>query len=108
MDKIEANFRNDIEKEDREYAAFPEIIRRRIKYFGTEIPRVLCRGNAKEVKYMTIAVNFSYKNIEHSIRSSISASVDEDKFQSLCALIKKKYTEVVHNATQMIKRDFSI
>ncbi|MBF0198397.1 MAG: hypothetical protein HQL32_11830 [Planctomycetes bacterium] len=97
-----------LERDQKEFASLPDIIRKRIQYFSIEIPKVLCRGDAKEVKYMTIAVNHSYKNIEASLRRSISDQVEQTKIESLCNLIKKRYTEVVTHATRMIKLDLSL
>lgn len=101
--QTERIYKVQLDREADEMSKFPEVIRKRVEYFSQEIPEVLCRGNAKEVKYMTLSVNASYINIEKSLRFVFSKMGRDDLVDQVCRVIRKRYTEIVKNATTLVR-----
>lgn len=92
-----------LEIEHKELEDLPQMIRKKINYISHEIPEVLCRGNPAEVKYMTLAVTASYKNIEDNLREALTVLGLEKELNPICKLIRHRYTEIVKSATQLVK-----
>lgn len=98
---IKNQFSSLLYKEEKELQQFPEKVQQRLSYFSREVPEVLLRSNPAEVKYMTLAINASYRNVENNLRALMGK--DDDQTEKLSKTIRSKYTEIVKNATILVR-----
>lgn len=91
-----------VEKDARSLQKYPTLIKSRLDYFNQEIPEVMMRGNPREIRFMAMAVNSSYRDISCRLQNSSEDSTTPKDLESACHQVKKKYHEILSNTTALL------
>ncbi len=88
--------------ENKELEQSPPFIQRRLDYLNQEICQVLARGNPKEIKYMGLAFNASYKNIGKSIAAELLKEGQSRDIEKHCNLFRVRFSHILRTATSIM------
>lgn len=86
-----------------ELKELPEVFQRRLLYLSYEIPRILARGNSKEIKNMALLVNFNYRLTKILMTKSKYDHLSEAQKERLTSILQNRTTKVVQSSTELVR-----
>lgn len=80
---------------------FPESLQNRLDHLNHELVHVLARGNPKEIKYISLAFQTSYKNIGVSVPKALAESGITKDVEKFCDIYKKRFASIVQSSCKI-------
>jgi hypothetical protein len=95
--------KNQLNSEIEEIKGLPEIFQRRVLYLSYEVPRILSRGNSKEIKNMALLVNFNYRLSKILMTKAMYKNLSEDQKARVTNILQNRTTKIVQNSTELVR-----
>jgi len=96
--------KNHLDAELDELKELPESFQRRLLFLSYEVPRVLFRGNPKEIKNMALVVSYNYRLAKILMKKSAFQNLTEQKKDRITHLLQSKTTRIVKKASLLVKK----
>lgn len=89
--------------ENKTLKLFPESLQQRLGYLNQEVCHVLARGNAHEIKYMSVAFDASYKRLSKTVTAELTKSGRSGEADKYCEIYRKRFTEIIKTAARIVR-----